>query len=150
MQYSIARLRTQIANKMTRGEDLSLVTGAERPPLTTSTLAQLSDKLSKKYSAASALIVSWSKARISFDDLNEQSKAIARGLLGLGVRKGDRVAIFSGDDERYLELFLAVGRIGAILVTLNKSYTWQECEAAIRASGMLLIFLFAIDVRLIL
>ncbi|KAH8799738.1 hypothetical protein F5884DRAFT_868832 [Xylogone sp. PMI_703] len=119
--------------KRTESPPLSIVNGSTWPRLRQLTLGQLTDQLSAKYGPKTALIVDWSHACLSFRDLSERSRELAKGLLAMGISKGDRVAVFSGDDERYVELLLAVGRIGAILVILNKSYTAQECEAALRS-----------------
>ncbi|KAE8147219.1 acetyl-CoA synthetase-like protein [Aspergillus avenaceus] len=120
---------------------LSLVHGPLESPLCYLTLGQLVDQQSDRYGSKEALIVPWSGARLSFYDLSQRTQELARGLLAIGVRKGDRIAIFSSDDERFAELFLAVARIGAILVILNKTYTILECDRAIRHTDASMLFL---------
>ena len=120
---------------MPASDSLSIVRGPDKPELSRLTLGRLADQQDERYGSKEALVVGWSKARLSFRDLNRRSKELARGLLALGVRKGVRVAIFSGDDERFVDLFFAVGRIGAILVILNKTYTATEFMRAIQVSG---------------
>ncbi|GIK05040.1 acyl-CoA synthetase member 2 mitochondrial [Aspergillus viridinutans] len=114
---------------------LSIVQGSAEHALWELTLGQLVDQQAEGFGCKDAIIVPWSSARLSFRHLSQRSQDLAKGLLAKGVVKGDRVAIFSSDDERFIELFFAVGRIGAILVVLNKTYTVQECDRALRYSG---------------
>lgn len=114
---------------------LSLVRGADHLPLVELTLGQLCDEQADKFGNRDAVAVAWSNARLTFADVCRRSKELAKGLLKLGVRRGDGVAVFSGDDERYIELFFAVARIGAILVIFNKTYTIEECARAIKHAG---------------
>ena len=114
---------------------LSLVKGPTTPHLLRLTLGQLVDQQAEKFGSKDAVVVPWTGARLSFVDVKHRTRTLAKGLLHLGIRKGDRIAILSGDDERFVELFFACGRIGAIFVILNKTYTAIECERAIRHTG---------------
>jgi hypothetical protein len=114
---------------------LSLVRGSSTPELFQLTFGQLVDQQAARYGPTDAVLVGWTNARLSFQDLSLRTKELARGLLAMGVGKGDRIAILSGDDERVVELFFAAGRIGAVLVILNKTYTVNECMRALEHTG---------------
>ena len=114
---------------------LSIVQGPSEPPLCHLTLRQLIDQQSERFGSKDAIIVPWSGARLSFQVLSRHTQGLAKGLLAMGIGRGDRVAIFSGDDERFAELVIAVARIGAVLVVLNKTFTFLECDRAIRHTG---------------
>jgi fatty-acyl-CoA synthase len=58
----------------------------------------------------------------------------ARGLLAIGVRKGDHVAIWATNHPQWLQVFFATARIGAVLVTVNTSYKIHEAEYLLRQS----------------
>ncbi|PWY91868.1 acetyl-CoA synthetase-like protein [Aspergillus sclerotioniger CBS 115572] len=118
----------------------SIIQGPKEPELWSLTLGQLVHIQADRYSSKDAIIVPWTKARLSYLDLSRRSEMVAQGLLAMGVHKGSHVAIFSSDDERFIELFFAVGRIGAILVILNKTYTVAECERALQHSDSSLLF----------
>ncbi|RSL52242.1 hypothetical protein CEP54_011001 [Fusarium duplospermum] len=105
---------------------LSLVRGSQTPDLFQLTFGQLVDQQAARYGSKDAVMVGWTNTRLSFQDVSLRTKELARGLLAMGVNKGDRIAILSGDDERIIELFFAGGRIGAVLVILNKTYTPNE------------------------
>lgn len=127
---------SQDQKKASKRGDLSLVEGPSGPPLLQLTLGQLIDQQAEKHGAADAIIIGWSNTRLSYRDLAERTKRLARSLLALGVRPGDRVGILSGDDERFIELFFAASRVGACLVMINKTYTVPECERALKTAGM--------------
>lgn len=115
---------------------LSLVEGPTHPPLVRITFGQLIDEQANSYGSNDAVIVPWTNSRLNYATLKERTQAVARSLLALGVRRKDHVAILCGDDERFIELFFGCGRIGAVLVILNKTYTPFECERAIRHTGI--------------
>ncbi|KAJ4252788.1 hypothetical protein NW762_010694 [Fusarium torreyae] len=131
----------QFADSKAPQGGLSLVQGAATPDLLPLTFSQLLEQQAERYGSKDAILIGWTKARLSFQDLNERTKQLARGLLAMGVRKGDRIAILSGDDERFIELFFAVGRIGAILVILNKTYTPTETERGLNHAEPYMLFI---------
>jgi len=57
--------------------------------------------------------------KYSFADLSQRVNRLANVLLGLGVEKGDRVAILQVNCNQYVEAYYAVAKIGAIFVPLN-------------------------------
>ncbi|KAH7354822.1 hypothetical protein BKA65DRAFT_604925 [Rhexocercosporidium sp. MPI-PUGE-AT-0058] len=120
---------------------LSLVRGISQPPLTRLNFAQLLKKQAKDHVDRLAILVTWTGARLTFAELDRRTRILARGLLGMGVQAGERIAILSGDDERYIELFFAAGRVGAILVVLNKIYTPQEVMRALKYTEPKLFFI---------
>src|SRR5207237_4786176 len=71
----------------------------------------------------------------------EQTGRAARGLLARGVRKGDRVGIWSPNRYEWFVLQYATARIGAILVNINPAYKTAELSYALRQSGASLLVL---------
>lgn len=57
--------------------------------------------------------------RYTFSQVNERSNRLANSLAGLGVKKGDRVAILQVNCSQYLEAYYAATKLGAIVVPLN-------------------------------
>jgi len=68
------------------------------------------------------------KKEYTYKELNFRANKLARILLDHGVSKGDRVALFSTNRIECLDLFLATGKIGAILVPFNVRLTIQELQ----------------------
>jgi fatty-acyl-CoA synthase len=57
--------------------------------------------------------------RITYADLGDRVDRLCHALTALGVKPGDRVATFSWNTQRHLELYLAAPCMGAVLHTLN-------------------------------
>ncbi|MFN8558881.1 MAG: long-chain-fatty-acid--CoA ligase, partial [Dehalococcoidia bacterium] len=57
--------------------------------------------------------------RYTYAQFNERANRLANALAGLGVGKGDRVALLAPNNHRFLECFYGVTAIGAVLVPLN-------------------------------
>ncbi len=69
--------------------------------------------------APGKVAIHFAGAALTYAALAERIKAAARGLAGLGVGRGDRVAILATNHPDYLVTLYACARIGAILVPLN-------------------------------
>jgi fatty-acyl-CoA synthase len=78
--------------------------------------------------------------RLSYRKLAEQVDGLARGLLGIGLCKGDRVGIWSTNNIEWLLLQLATARIGAILVNINPAYRPRELAYALQRSEVQCLF----------
>jgi acyl-CoA synthetase (AMP-forming)/AMP-acid ligase II len=57
--------------------------------------------------------------RLSYSELNERVNRLANGLLGIGVEKGDRVAVLAGNCSEYVETYFATAKGGMLIVPLN-------------------------------
>jgi non-ribosomal peptide synthetase component F len=112
--------------------NLSLVAGPLNPPLLQLTISQLLFRQFKEYPDNEAVIIPWTGARWTYRKLWAESSLLGRALLKYGIRPRDRVGIMSGNCERYIALFFACARVGAICVTLNNTYTAIEMEYALK------------------
>ena len=112
--------------------NLSIVTGPLDPPLVQLTLSQLLQQQASCYPNEEAVVIPWTNARWTYQKLWEESSLLARALLKEGVRPRDRIGIMSGNCEKYIALFFACARVGAICVTLNNTYTATEMEYALK------------------
>ncbi len=59
------------------------------------------------------------EVRYDWNEFDRRTVALARGLASLGIKRGDRVAVLMLNCHRYLELYYACGRMGAVVVPLN-------------------------------
>jgi fatty-acyl-CoA synthase len=73
--------------------------------------------------------------RLTYEGLNERVDALARGLLGAGLRKGDRVGIWAPNCAEWVLVQFATAKAGIILVNVNPAYRTTELEYALRQSG---------------
>jgi long-chain acyl-CoA synthetase len=57
--------------------------------------------------------------RINYRDFNQRVNALGHGLLGLGVKKGDKVSLFLRNSMEWAEIYFALSKIGAVVVPVN-------------------------------
>lgn len=78
--------------------------------------------------------------KISFKELDRLSARLALGLAGLGVKKGDRVAIMSRPRIRFAAAVLGAIRLGAWMVPLDPTLAKNEAEALVKDAGVKAVF----------
>ncbi len=61
---------------------------------------------------------------------------MARGLIAIGVEKGDRVGIWAPNCPEWALMQYATAKIGAIMVNINPAYRLQELEYVLNQSGI--------------
>jgi fatty-acyl-CoA synthase len=81
-----------------------------------------------------ALVVPHQAIRWTYNDLNLQVDALTVGLLELGLKRGDRVGIWSPNRAEWVVTQLATARVGLILVTINPAYRSAEVALALSLS----------------
>jgi long-chain acyl-CoA synthetase len=114
----------------------SLLYGPTDPPLVDLTLGELLNLQCLHHGTREGIVISWTGARWTYNELNHHSRLLAAALLEMGIGAGDRVGIMAGNCEQYAAVFFAVTRIGAILVILNNTYTPTEAQYGLDFSGM--------------
>jgi long-chain acyl-CoA synthetase len=70
--------------------------------------------------------------RRSWREIGDRVARLAGALLGLGVKRGDRVAVLMLNSDRYLELYLGVAWAGAVIVPTNIRWSHAEIEDSLR------------------
>src|SRR5690349_3835355 len=63
---------------------------------------------------------------MTFRHWNERACRLANGLLGLGLAKGDRVAVLAYNAVEWLEIYVAAAKAGLVAVPLNLRLVAQE------------------------
>ncbi|MDI9479270.1 MAG: long-chain fatty acid--CoA ligase [Bacillota bacterium] len=72
---------------------------------------------------------------ISYGSANDLARRIANALMGLGVKKGDRVAIMAPNVPQYVLCVQALFKFGAVEVPTNPLYTVPELDLQFKDSG---------------
>ncbi len=114
---------------------ISYVSGISDTPLKGQTIGDCFDETVERLADRDALISRHQGLRYSWKALQEAVDQAARGLLALGVAKGDRVGIWSPNCAEWTITQFATAKIGAILVNINPSYRTHELEYALKQSG---------------
>src|SRR5919108_4453756 len=66
--------------------------------------------------------------QITYGELNSRVNQLAHGLLSLGVRKGDEIAVMVGNRIEHLAILFAAAKIGALAIPLDVK--WKALELA--------------------
>ena len=90
---------------------------------------------------APALVDGATGRTLTYGQLIDQVRALAAGLARRGIGKGDVVAILAPNMPEYAVVFFAVSRLGAILTTVNSSYTVEELVFQLTDAGARLIIM---------
>jgi fatty-acyl-CoA synthase len=120
---------------------LSRAQGPSDVALLQETIGENLRRTVERFGDREALVVPHQGYRASYRELWDEVGLAARGLLARGVRKGDRVGIWSPNRAEWLVTQLATARIGAILVTINPAYKPAELEHALTKAGVGLLVL---------
>ncbi|MFS8532548.1 AMP-binding protein [Sphaerobacter thermophilus] len=114
---------------------LSYAHGTSPIPLLGETIGENLRRTVERVGDHEALVVRHQGYRATYREFWEQTGLAARGLLARGVRKGDRVGIWSPNRYEWVVIQYATARIGAILVNINPAYKTAELEYALNQSG---------------
>ena len=114
----------------------SYVHGTATVPLLGQTIGASLDRVAAQFGNRDALISCHQNARYTYAQLLDEVNSAARGFLALGVKRGDRVGIWSANVAEWLITQYAVAKVGAILVNLNPAYRLRELEYALKQSGV--------------
>jgi len=117
----------------------SYVHGTSDVPLLGETIGENFHRTVERFPEREALVVPHQGYRATYRQLWEQTALVARGLLAHGVKKGDRVGIWSPNRHEWALVQYATARIGAILVNINPAYRAHELEHVLRQSGASLL-----------
>jgi fatty-acyl-CoA synthase len=71
----------------------------------------------------------------TYQEVNHRTNQLCHLLLTTGVKKGERIAVLLHNCHQYVEIFLALSKIGAILVPLNWRLAGPELEFILQDSG---------------
>jgi fatty-acyl-CoA synthase len=98
------------------------------------TFGDLLDKIADKYPDHEALVYGDQDFRVTYSEFRDLCNKAAKGLLTIGVTKGDHVAIWSTNYPEWVISMFATAKIGAVLVTVNTNYKIFEAEYLLRQS----------------
>jgi fatty-acyl-CoA synthase len=108
-------------------------------PLLGDTIGANLERTVARFADREALVDVPSGRRWTYAELNADVDRIARGLLAMGVQKGDRVGIWSPNCPEWVLVQYATAKVGAILVTVNPAYRSHELAFVINQSGLRLL-----------
>jgi fatty-acyl-CoA synthase len=116
-------------------DNFSHVRGSTESPLSTATIAALLADTVSRFADRPAVVFREQNVRWTWAEFSAEVDRLAAGLASLGLRRGDRLGIWSPNRVEWLVTQFATARIGVILVNINPAYRLQELEYALNASG---------------
>jgi fatty-acyl-CoA synthase len=104
--------------------------------LITGTIGDLFDRQCLASAEKEALVYNYPELgldlRLTYHELKDEVDRIARGLMALGILKGEHIAVWAPNIPEWVILELALAKIGAVLVTVNTNYRFSEIEYVLR------------------
>ncbi len=98
------------------------------------TLGGLLDELADHYEQKDALL--FRNERLTFGQFRERVDNLAKGLHGLGVKRGDRVALLMGNRPEWIISAFAAFRIGAMAIGVNTWYKANDLAYVFEQAGV--------------
>ncbi|KAF2395565.1 acyl-CoA synthetase/AMP-acid ligase-like protein II [Trichodelitschia bisporula] len=109
----------------------AFVRGPEDPPLLKQTIGEHFAGIVREHGDRTAVISRHQQSRLTYDELDRESDALAQGLKKLNVKKGDRCAVMLGNCVEYATVTYALFKLGAVLVPLNPAFNAPQVISAL-------------------
>jgi fatty-acyl-CoA synthase len=121
--------------------DLSYAHGACDVPLLGETIGANLCRTAERFPNRDAVVIRHQNYRATYRQLWDAVTQAARGLLALGVQKGERIGVWSPNRFEWVIVQYATARLGAILVNINPAYKAHELEYVLNQAGIRGLFL---------
>ncbi|MEV2250735.1 AMP-binding protein [Streptomyces sp. NPDC050147] len=116
--------------------ELSYAHGVSSTPLLGDTIGRNLDRAIEAWPERDALVDVAAGTRWTYAEFGSAVARLARGLMGVGVAKGDRVGIWAVNCAEWVLVQYATARIGAIMVNINPAYRAHELEYVLKQAGV--------------
>jgi fatty-acyl-CoA synthase len=74
--------------------------------------------------------------RFTYREFDDRVNLMAKGLMEIGIKKGDHVGIWAKNVPDWLTFMFATAKIGVVLVTVNTAYKSHELDYVLKQSDM--------------
>jgi fatty-acyl-CoA synthase len=125
---------------------LSYARGPARPLLKL-TIGDLLKRTAERSADRLAVASCHQGKRLTWAELSAEADRVARGLWALGIRRGDRVGLWSTNCIEWIMMHMGCARAGAALVNINPAYRSHELQFTLTRSRMKALFLWHKDKR---
>ncbi|MDY3002902.1 MAG: AMP-binding protein, partial [Christensenella hongkongensis] len=98
------------------------------------TIGDLLEKQAAQYPDHDAVISPYLDVRYTYKEFNELTDRVARGFMGMGIQKGDKVSIWASNYPQWIITQFATAKMGAVMVTVNTNYKQFELEYLLKQS----------------
>lgn len=98
------------------------------------TVGGMLEQNAQRYPEREAIISPEAGVRWTWKQFDEITDEAARGMMAMGIKRGDKVAIWATNVPEWMVTCFASAKIGAVLVTVNTNYKQYEAEYLLRQS----------------
>jgi fatty-acyl-CoA synthase len=105
------------------------------------TIGEIFEETVKLFPDNDALVYINKNLNLSYYEFNEYCNNLAKGLMGIGIKRGDHIAVWAYNIPEWVFLQFASAKIGAVLVTVNTYYKSFELEYLLKQSDSKSLFL---------
>lgn len=98
------------------------------------TVGEIVKAAARKFPDTEAYVYPEHGIRKTYKEFDEETDELAKAFIGMGIEKGEHVAIWSDNKREWLLSQFATGKIGAVLVTVNTNYQEKELEYLLQQS----------------
>ena len=128
-------------------EHISMQSYAQGParPLLELTIGDLLHSTADRFPDRLAVASCHQGKRLTWAGLSAEADRVARGLWSLGIRRGDRVGLWSTNCIEWIVMHMGCARAGASLVNVNPAYRSHELQFTLSRSRMKALFLWHKD-----
>ena len=98
------------------------------PPLFDWTLGELLHQTALKFPDQDAVVYVDRDYRLTWRQFDALTDELAKGLMALGIEKGEKVAVWATNVPFWIALMFATAKMGAILLTVNTAYKRNELK----------------------
>jgi fatty-acyl-CoA synthase len=116
-------------------------------PLLDLTIGDLLHRAAQRFPDRLAIASLHQGRRLTWAELSAAADRVARGLWSLGIRRGDRVGLWSTNCIEWVMMHMGCARAGAALVNVNPAYRSHELSFTLTRSRMKALFLWHTDKR---
>lgn len=128
-------LHTKHDNKLIAMQaTLSYACGISDIPLKGETIGQNLRQIAAKFPERTALISEYQQYRANYSEFLAQVEQVAKALMAHGIRRGDRVGIWSPNRYEWVLVQYATALMGAIMVNINPGYKLSGLRYALEQS----------------
>ncbi|MCY8372792.1 AMP-binding protein [Bacillus haynesii] len=98
------------------------------------TIGKLLEKIAANEPDHEAVVYPDRGLRYTYRQFDQLCRKVAKGLMALGIDKGEHVAIWASNTPEWLTAQFATAKTGAVLVTVNTNYQLSELEYVLKQS----------------
>jgi len=102
------------------------------------TVAEIMYRNARKYPHKEAVV--FKNKRLTYQEIDELSNQVANVIIGLGIEKGDRVALMMGNSEKFIAVYFGILKAGGVVVPINTKFVKAEVKFILNNSEAKLFF----------